>query len=417
MKNTNGSSGVEPAERPKGSGVEPAERPKGSGVEHRSLDRLLRMFGRFVGTGYVIYFALLFSELVRTADLTSWWWPPFAGVTVFGSGVALGLATFLTDIRWTRIAAGVAAMSYLFAVGTWIAAWDGVSFDVAGLYLSTFPGLAALAAALVWRPAVVAVYLVTVVLVIQWSNARVRQPFVEPTLFADIAFAIMFCTIFVAALLGALRTARILDATIAATQANAASAAAAAARDVERERFDALIHDGVMSSLLSVARQGRTESVARQARATLDQLDALRSYSVDSRFDRVNAVAHLRAAATDADESVSIEVGGASDPGTTYPAEAVRATGAALAEAVRNSVKHAGEGVIRMVSVTAESGRLAVSVSDDGVGFDPDSIPPHRLGVAVSIHGRMRQLDGGSAVVSSAAGAGTTVHLQWEELA
>lgn len=388
------------------------------GEERRSLERLVKMFARFVGTGYVAYFLILLPEIRRTAFLTPTWWNWFCVIAVFGTGLLFGLSSFSGSIRAIRMAGSIAAVTYLLCVLGWWLAWDQTLFDVQGVYLSTFPGLASLAAASVWPPVLVFVHMTVGVIAAQSINYVLREPFVTAPLFADIVFGMMFCTIFVAATLAALRTARILDATITRTQAQAARSAAAAARAVERERFDALTHDGVMSSLLSVARQGRSPSVVNQARLTLRQLDSLRTHSAPTFVDADEAIAQLRATANDVDESVIVHIESISQTSTsnvepqTYPADAVRAIGAALAEAMRNSLRHAGPSN-RSVTVRTQPGILQATVTDDGVGFDRASVPPHRLGVAVSIEGRLRQLPGGASRIDSIPGQGTTVHLTW----
>ena len=388
------------------------------GEERRSLERLVKMFARFVGTGYVAYFLILLPEIRRTAFLTPTWWNWFCVIAVFGTGLLFGLSSFSGSIRAIRMAGSIAAVTYLLCVLGWWLAWDQTLFDVQGVYLSTFPGLASLAAASVWPPVLVFVHMTVGVIAAQSINYVLREPFVTTPLFADIVFGMMFCTIFVAATLAALRTARILDATITRTQAQAARSAAAAARAVERERFDALTHDGVMSSRLSVARQGRSPSVVNQARLTLRQLDSLRTHSAPTFVDADEAIAQLRATANDVDESVIVHIESISQTSTsnvepqTYPADAVRAIGAALAEAMRNSLRHAGPSN-RSVTVRTQPGILQATVTDDGVGFDRASVPPHRLGVAVSIEGRLRQLPGGASRIDSIPGQGTTVHLTW----
>ncbi|MGB3167879.1 MAG: ATP-binding protein [Rhodococcus sp. (in: high G+C Gram-positive bacteria)] len=388
------------------------------GEERRSLERLVKMFARFVGTGYVAYFLILLPEIRRTAFLTPTWWNWFCVIAVFGTGLLFGLSSFSGSIRAIRMAGSIAAVTYLLCVLGWWLAWDQTLFDVQGVYLSTFPGLASLAAASVWPPVLVFVHMTVGVIAAQSINYVLREPFVTAPLFADIVFGMMFCTIFVAATLAALRTARILDATITRTQAQAARSAAAAARAVERERFDALTHDGVMSSLLSVARQGRSPSVVNQARLTLRQLDSLRTHSAPTSVDADEAIAQLRATANDVDESVIVHIESISQTSTSdvapqaYPADAVRAIGAALAEAMRNSLRHAGPSN-RSVTVRTQPGILQATVTDDGVGFDRASVPPHRLGVAVSIEGRLRQLPGGASRIDSIPGQGTTVHLTW----
>jgi signal transduction histidine kinase len=64
------------------------------------------------------------------------------------------------------------------------------------------------------------------------------------------------------------------------------------------------------------------------------------------------------------------------------------------------------------VTVELAPSALRVIVRDNGIGFERRSVPPHRLGVAVSIEGRMRQLDGGSAEIDTSR-RGTTVRLSW----
>lgn len=381
---------------------------------HRSTDRLIRIFGRFVGTGYIVYLLLLIPDIARNNAIVSGWWTPVAVVVVFGSGAAFGASTFHPNIAAIRVAGSVAALTFPIMALLWWVAWDGVTFDQGGVFLAAFPGLASLAAATVWRPLPAFVHMTASVIIVQVTNQAVREPFPRSNLIAEIFFGLMFCTVFVAATLAALRTGRILDATISATHGDAARAAAASAREVERERFDALIHDEVMSSLLSVVRQGRTPSLARQARSALATLDGLHTDTNSFDFSPAEALAHLRSAATTVDESIGLTVHEEPDDQdhAAYPADAVRAIAAALAEALRNSRIHA-QASKRSVTVSLTSSTLQATVQDDGIGFDRRSVPSHRLGVAVSIEGRMRQLDGGSADIESSS-AGTTVQLSWK---
>ena len=89
--------------------------------------------------------------------------------------------------------------------------------------------------------------------------------------------------------------------------------------------------------------------------------------------------------------------------------DALRALIGAAGEAVTNAARHS-EG--SMISVFAEVDGLNadVYISDQGVGFDTDSVPDDRRGIAESIIGRM-QRQGGSAIVHSEPGEGTEVHL------
>jgi signal transduction histidine kinase len=83
---------------------------------------------------------------------------------------------------------------------------------------------------------------------------------------------------------------------------------------------------------------------------------------------------------------------------------------AAAREAVVNAAKHAG---VAEVSVYAEveSDQVSVYVRDRGAGFDQDSVPEDRHGLADSIRGRM-QRHGGRVKVRTSPGAGTEVQME-----
>jgi two-component sensor histidine kinase len=225
----------------------------------------------------------------------------------------------------------------------------------------------------------------------------------------------MFCGIFTFTVTLVVRTGRVLDTTRAAAEAQAAAAAASAARSVERERFDALIHDDVMSTLLSAARAGNSPALTAQSAAALNRLARLRSgISSTERIGPDSFIAYLRSALTEVDDHVAITTDVDEDAkDATLPMDAVRALSASAAEALRNSVRHAGTHATRTVDVSVAFDSASIVVRDDGYGFDPGAVAPHRLGLTVSIEGRMRQLGGGTAEVASKPGRGTIVTLTY----
>jgi signal transduction histidine kinase len=81
-------------------------------------------------------------------------------------------------------------------------------------------------------------------------------------------------------------------------------------------------------------------------------------------------------------------------------------------EALQNALRHAAAGHIR-VELGAESGRLVLTVADDGTGFDTAAIAAvrgRRLGLT-SMEERATGL-GGRLAIASRPGAGTTVRLE-----
>lgn len=392
----------------------PADTPPG--VSASSTERILRSFARLVGVANIFYLALTAGRIAEDASIAAPWWTPFAVVAVFGTGVALIGASFARDLRWTIRVAAVVAIAYPVVALTWWAAWTGDLVPAEHtLWLANVPILSSMAAAVVWRPAIVFWHMLVVSTLAQLTNHTPRDaPFLH-LFFPELAFLLVVASAYVAASVVAIRTARTLDATIAATHAAASSAAAAQAREVERERFDALTHDTVLSTLLAAARQGGGDRLAAQARDTVARLDDLRVAAPDVEdVDATGLLAQVRSAVSEADENIRFR----SDvsvrrPGPVFPADVVRALAAAAAEAVRNSVRHAGDAP-RSVAVDVEDDALRVTVDDDGDGFDPATVDRHRLGIAVSIRGRMNQVPGGRADIRSAPGEGTTVTLSWE---
>jgi signal transduction histidine kinase len=77
----------------------------------------------------------------------------------------------------------------------------------------------------------------------------------------------------------------------------------------------------------------------------------------------------------------------------------------AIQEAMINCVRHAKAHTI-MLNVTGHGDRLAVSVTDDGIGFDPGR---RRDGLGIrGLEERVKELDG-TITITTAAGQGTTL--------
>ncbi|WP_050065849.1 sensor histidine kinase [Rhodococcus sp. RD6.2] len=383
---------------------------------HENTDRILRMFARFVGVGYVAYLAILLPSITAMAPRLASWWTPAAVVTVFGSGITISLVSFRRDTRAIRITAGVAAAAFLLAAFTWPLAWIGPPVPGAeGVWLAGFPGLASIAAVIAWPTAVAFGHLVVGCVAVQLINYGVRVDSSLTMLVAEIAFAIMFCTLFVGGAAMAMRTGRILDSTTEQTHSAAATAAAHRARAVEQDRFAALTHDGVMATLLTASRRAPKAASAGLATATLRELDAIAGgVTSDQSFSAAATLAYLRAATAEADHDAAFRVSGRGTDDLQVPADVARTIASALAEALRNSHRHAGPSATSTVEVAVTERGIRVRVIDDGVGFDRSTVAPHRLGVTVSILGRMRQLPGGSAWIDSTPGHGTTVCLDWD---
>jgi signal transduction histidine kinase len=88
----------------------------------------------------------------------------------------------------------------------------------------------------------------------------------------------------------------------------------------------------------------------------------------------------------------------------------LRALVAACAEATLNAAKHSGALEIS-VYVEVETDAVTAFIRDQGAGFDRESVPADRRGIADSIVARMKRR-GGSAEINTRLGAGSEVILR-----
>ncbi|CAL9417650.1 hypothetical protein SUDANB120_01784 [Streptomyces sp. enrichment culture] len=230
-----------------------------------------------------------------------------------------------------------------------------------------------------------------------------------------------------------------------ASEATLARALEIEAATRERERLARDIHDGVLQVLAMVQRRG-TElggEAAELGRLAGEQEVALRTL-VSSGLVRPCRVSRdeSRGALVDAyDEDDDVDATGAdgagggevdlrsllaphagsrvsfAEPGTPVPlpAPAARELASAVGAALDNVRKHAGEGARAWILVEDWGDEVIVTVRDDGPGIPAGRLDQAegegRMGVALSIRGRLRDL-GGTAELVSVPGQGTEVELK-----
>ncbi|NYF11574.1 signal transduction histidine kinase [Leifsonia sp. AK011] len=192
------------------------------------------------------------------------------------------------------------------------------------------------------------------------------------------------------------------------------------ATEVERVQVDSIVHDSVLTTLISAARAYTPQ--AKELAATMAG----------------NAIGHLRDAAgaspeddttvrfttlvdriTEAASSLSSpwELRVRSIGTASLPVQSADAIYAATVQAMVNSLQHAGEGnVTRWVAIRGvRPGGIEVVIADTGAGFRLADIPTERLGVRVSIIERVANAEG-RAVIQSAPGEGTIITIRWPYL-
>ncbi|CAM5566814.1 MacS family sensor histidine kinase [Streptomyces abikoensis] len=206
----------------------------------------------------------------------------------------------------------------------------------------------------------------------------------------------------------------------------------------ERERLARDIHDSVLQVLAMVQRRGAAlgGEAAELGRMAGEQEIALRTLVAGGLLPPQRSAEELAgdaalvgaAAAAPPVPAGPIDVGallaphaGAdvsfAGPGTPVLLEAAAAAelAAAVGAALDNVRKHAGEGARAWILLEDEPDAVIVTVRDDGPGIPEgrlaDAEREGRMGVALSIRGRLRDL-GGSAELLSVPGQGTEVELK-----
>ncbi|WP_307874746.1 MacS family sensor histidine kinase [Frankia nepalensis] len=246
-------------------------------------------------------------------------------------------------------------------------------------------------------------------------------------------------------------------------QAQLAEVLAARAGDAERARLARDVHDGVLQVLALIAREApRGLPSAEVARLAAEQeaalRDLLRAPADDGppglgaypgsrgpagagpvRTDLAEALLRLgRPAQPPASHAPAGDLAGDLAPGegapgegaparlpavtvatpgvpVTLPANHVAEVVEAVRAALDNVARHAGPGASAWVLLEDDGDEVVVTVRDDGVGIPPGRVEEAaargRLGLAVCVRGRIREL-GGEVSVLGRAGQGTEVELR-----
>jgi signal transduction histidine kinase len=183
-------------------------------------------------------------------------------------------------------------------------------------------------------------------------------------------------------------------------------------RAEERAEMASRVHDSVLQTLALIqVNADQPQQVIQYARA---QERELRSWLFDGRApgsidDQAKTFAdgvRLIQQEVEAQHGISVE---AVIVGDCDLNDDLAAMLGAAREATVNAAKWSGASVVSLFA-EVEPTEVSLFVRDRGKGFDPDTVPGDRKGVAESIRGRMARR-GGTAAVRSAPGEGTEVSL------
>ncbi|MGH2856262.1 MAG: sensor histidine kinase [Solirubrobacteraceae bacterium] len=179
------------------------------------------------------------------------------------------------------------------------------------------------------------------------------------------------------------------------------------AREQERQRFAAHLHDSVLQTLALVQRQAHDPAaVVRLARRQEHALRAWMAGEAELASETLAAALREVVAEVEDEHRITVQLTAIGDRPLDVRGEALVA---AAREALRNAARHAAGAP---VYVFGEIGvdDAEVFIRDEGPGFEPDAVPGERRGIRDAIVGRMAAI-GGRASIESAPGEGTEVAL------
>lgn len=387
------------------------------GYEPRAEQRIVRTITAVSGVAALLLFVLALGPMVDETPYLTLSYAIGAPILIFGGYGVLVILTFRLKLRDIRRANGWYALLFLFVVLTWLPSMGAMPLpEDVNPWVLEIVTIGAIPAAIAWRAPFAWAYLLVNSIIV----APIRYLAAGQTDWAvPLQYSLLTLTlgsIFTALAMAAIHNAKAVDLASTMVRDAAARSAAASARAQEQTRLDALVHDEVMSTLFYASRgdAGLDDSVRTQALHALAQLERLRSGRDDSAtpVSPELLATRLRSLVLAASTAIEFTVNGSRDE--NVPAAVAAAFAEATAEAARNSIAHAPS-ADRFVTLTFDDRLVRVEVRDTGAGFDPNLVSSHRLGIQVSIRGRMAMLPGGAAEIDSRPGRGTVVTLEWSD--
>lgn len=384
-------------------------------VDRPARARIQRTLLLAVGIGAVVFGGLLASGangfLAQIPQQCAPWGVIYVAVGLVAPATLIVLHRAL-PIRVVLTFAGVTSVTFFVLAIAWPATVIADTLaDDATPWIQGINAVHATMAAIVWPRIIGWVYPLALGPLVTITQIQVRDDAALPALLDGMG-AVVYCLILCGVSIAMIRAGDQQDAAAATAREQAALEASRRTREAEQARINAIVHDDVMSVLLSASRPQPPAELVQQAHHALARVGSIVTGHEETRdYEPFELVAVLRSTVAALD--VSIPVSYAVRAEALVPATVVAAFAEATSEAIRNALRHAGEGAEPAVAIDVLAGEVTVTVDDAGAGFDASRVPDRRLGIRVSIAERMALLDGGSAEVLSKPGNGTTVTLKW----
>jgi hypothetical protein len=391
-----------------------APKPARNPVSRKQVEIVL---SRSVAAGSLVFAAQTASPLLAQARESNPVWLLVAVIAIVTS-LLIALACSIA-VRHVRIAHGIAALVFACALVSWPFAvvTPHSATDNQWLYYLLTVGTSTAAIAFSTRWAAIYLFVVPSI----YGIVRMTPPGGGehvPAAILDSVYSIILGGAVVVLITMLRQTATNVDIAQSAALERYGHAVRHHATEIERVQVDSIVHDSVLTTLISAARAYTPEGMELAAVMAGNAIGYLRDAALVQPDD--GSTVRLRVVVqriTDAAAGMarpfqlrSTEVGPRS-----VPAAVGEAIVSAATQAMVNSVQHAGDSpkVKRWVAIKAlRPGGIEVVVGDSGAGFDTQLVPTERLGVRVSIVERVGNA-GGLARIESSPGHGATVTVQW----
>lgn len=337
------------------------------------------------------------------------WWMLVVGGGIIAASIAMLVASFA---GWQLRPFALCYVTVVtFGLITWPAAWRSDVVATSSPWLWMCLGVAAICLAVVTGTAWGFAYAIASGLL--FATVRMTPSGENASLlgaFQDMIVLVMNASVVIVALGVVTNAFKQLDDAEAASRKEATDAAIEEALLDERHRLDGIVHDEVMTTLVSAAHSPNDYHVADQAQRAVERLTEAET-PTEARLPVTGD--QLTWLVTDVVGALVPQArftSGLHDLAVPQPVAST--LGMVVREVALNVAKHSEAEHVEVTLTSPAAGAVSISVVDDGIGFVPQEVPKRRLGLQVSVVYRMWAI-GGRAEIISAPGRGTVVNLTW----
>jgi hypothetical protein len=355
----------------------PAQKQARNPVSRKQVEIVL---SRSVAAGSLVFAAQTAGPLLSQQHESNPTWLLISSIAIVASLLVALLCSIL--VRFVRISHGAVALVFVAVLVTW--PFDVVTphspTDNQWLYYLLTVGTSTAAIAFPTRWSAAYLFIVPSL----YGIARMTPPggaAPVPGAILDSVYSIILGGAVVVLITMLRQTATNVDIAQSAALERYGHAVRHHATEVERVQVDSIVHDSVLTTLLSAARAYTPEAKELSAVMAGNAIGYLHEAALvqpdDGSTVRLRAIAQrITDAAGGMSRPIQVRL---SDVGPrSIPASAGEAIVSASTQAMVNSVQHAGDStrVKRWVSIKGlRPGGIQVEVGDSGAGFDAGTVP------------------------------------------